>query len=298
MRVILSRKGFDSSVQGGGSPNIIYNNKCYMIPIPEVGTDIRYDELKFENNIDYLKVMRDLNINQFTECHLDPFISKEIAPEKCQNWKFNLGQVDSAQSCLANVSPPVGKGDLFLFFGWFQKVNKGDKGYKYIPIEEYHPEGVHLIYGYLFVDEVIKINKTDKRPDWTKKHPHVIHQDFYTKKYETNENTLNTLYVAKENFKNTTIPGAGVFAYSEELILSRKGTFIDKENKEKNYTRTSWKLPDAFLGASVKFLNSSHPIHNTTIKAASRGQEFVVITDPNEKISDWAEKLITKYIKG
>jgi hypothetical protein len=140
MRVILSRKGFDSSIQGGGSPNIIYKKTPYMIPIPEVGTGIEYKHLPFEDT-NYLKVMRDLYINQFTECHLDPYISKEITPKDCQNWKFNLGQVDKAQSSLANVNPPVGKGDLFLFFGWFNKVEIEGGDYKYTKIPDYHPEG-------------------------------------------------------------------------------------------------------------------------------------------------------------
>ena len=291
MRIILSRKGFDSSLQGGGNPNIIYNNTPYMIPIPEEGTGIKYADLPFEET-NYLEVMRDLNINQFTECHLDPFISKDIRPLQCNLWKFNLGQVDKAQSSLDNIEPPVREGDLFLFFGWFKKVEKGTKGYKYIPLKNYHPDGVHLIYGYLYVGKKTAIQKHKKRPDWTDNHPHILHQDFYDKKYLNN----NTLYVAKEQFKNTGLPGAGVFTFSEALILSKR-KHVDKNNSPIVYTRTIWELPSAFLGAKIKLLNKSQPLENTTIKAASRGQEFVVLDDPDKKISLWAEKLITTYLK-
>jgi hypothetical protein len=93
------------------------------------------------------------------------------------------------------------------------------------------------------------------------------------------------------------LPGAGMFSYDEELILSRKGTFKDEKGIKKPYTRTNWKLPDAFLGASVKLLNGSQPIQSTMIKAASRGQEFVVLKDPNGKVSNWAEEFIKKHVK-
>lgn len=77
MKIILSRKGFDSSIQGGGSPNIVFEDKIYPIPIPEVNTNIRYEDLLFEDT-NYLKVMRDLNINQFSECHFDPYLCKNF----------------------------------------------------------------------------------------------------------------------------------------------------------------------------------------------------------------------------
>lgn len=284
MKIVLSRKGFDSSIQGGGSANIVYNNKCYPIPIPEVGTDIRYSDLKFEDT-NYLKVMRDLNINQFTECHLDPFLSRKITPFHpiTKNWEKSLGQCDISQNILKENN--IKKGDIFLFFGWFNFVKKENGKFKYSQYKkEYHKEGFHLIYGYLEVDkDPVYINENKSIPEWIKTHPHFIHRDYYGGK--------NAIYTSSKKFSHDqNKPGAGLFLFNEDLILTEKGK-----------TRTNWILPDLFHPdnfTEIKYLPTKNwkkrKNGKTRIKASSRGQEFVIVKDQNDNIKNWAIDLIKK----
>ncbi len=288
MKIILSRKGFDSSVQGGGRPSFVYNDQIFSIPIPEVATDIKYDELKF-NDTTLLKVMRDLNINQYTECHLDPLLTKIMLPSNhfAQHWPKALGQGHIAESTLSNHN--VGKGDLFVFFGWFNRIENHRGKYRYIKFNDHRTTGVHLIYGYLEVGNKINI-ESDELEDWVKTHPHYKHKDFYIKP--------NVIYTAADNFsKNTNKPGAGIFKFKKDLIL----TEIKK-------SRTNWELPDFFhpdFGTNIKYLpriNSRKSLNweklkngNAGVKASPRGQEFVVMEDPNNKISNWAVDLINRH---
>ncbi len=93
-KVILSRKGFDS--QAGGKPSPIYKNKFCSIPIPEVNSGINYDDLIFEPGASYLKLLLDLDVNYFTECHLDPDTNPDLI--KRSDWRPIFGQSDGAYS--------------------------------------------------------------------------------------------------------------------------------------------------------------------------------------------------------
>lgn len=118
MRVILSRKGFDSKTGGAASP--ILDGKFMSIPIPGAESNIFYKDLYWKDKISYLKVMKDLNIKHFSEAHLDPDLRKSAYKERHPDWRVAFGQ------CEAQLSPlnkeGVAEGDLFLFFGWFKHV--------------------------------------------------------------------------------------------------------------------------------------------------------------------------------
>lgn len=155
MRVILSRKGFDSSI--GGYPSPIINGTPLSFPIPDSKDKIKYSNLKF-NGKSYLEIMRGLGIKKFDEnstCHLDPDLRFDILDNRiCPNdWKGSLGQVSQAQRHLENQG--VGIGDLFLFFGWFKETENKDGKIIYKRNLKY-PDGFHLIYGYLRIGEIIK----------------------------------------------------------------------------------------------------------------------------------------------
>lgn len=287
MKIILSRKGFDSSVQGGGSASFVFKNDIYPLPIPEVGNEIKYEDLKFDGENNLLKVMRDLNINQFTECHFDPYISSKMIPNDSpiNSWKRSLGQCDIAQSILK--AEDIQKGDLFIFFGWFNQLKLENGKFKYVNFSGYHKEGVQMIYGYLEVgDDIINIEKNDnQRADWVQSHPHYIQRNQFRGE--------NVIYTAnKELTFNVDKPGAGLFKFDQDLILT-----------EGNSTRTNWILPELFHPSNeveIKYLPLVNwkPIRNgkTRIKASSRGQEFVVIKDKNKAIEAWAKNLINSHV--
>src|SRR5690625_1556064 len=97
-KIILSRKGFDSSA--GGKPSPVYNDKFIPFQIPRADTGMFYKDMTFENETDYLSVMKDLGINQFSECHLDPDLIKDVISDRPDHWRPIFGQSGLAESSL------------------------------------------------------------------------------------------------------------------------------------------------------------------------------------------------------
>ena len=136
MKIILSRKGLDSSAGGKPSP-ILRNGQIFSIPIPttDKNSPHRYRDVFINNSnaSDMLSIVGAKKLHANTACHFDPLLNLDIGL---------FGQAGNAQRELDNLG--VGAGDLFLFFGWFrdfQSVRKAD---------------YHHIFGWLQVDQVIK----------------------------------------------------------------------------------------------------------------------------------------------
>jgi len=96
MKIILSRKGFDSAYGGNPSP-ILPNGRLISLPIPSNDDEKKYDDLKFDDKNTYFDVMSKLvpkirydkkshELNKNTKCHLDPDIYSEIIKRE-EGWK-------------------------------------------------------------------------------------------------------------------------------------------------------------------------------------------------------------------
>lgn len=270
MKVILSRKGFDKSAGGSASP--IYNNRLISIPIPRVESQVFYKDLQFDDKYSFLKVMKDLKIKQFSEAHLDPDLRNSIM-EGRDLWKAAFGQDDTAQEVLRRAG--VGKGDLFLFFGWFREVEELNGTFKYST----KAHNIHAIFGYLEIGQIIKL-KTDPIPSWARNHPHVLMNEEYPKN--------NTLYVSTNNLSfSKGKPGAGYFYYDKRLVLSKEG--------QKN--RSVWELPSFFEGkeSCFKIGVNLNKLPNGNIKLETRGhgmQELFICED--KEVVSWAQKLVSE----
>lgn len=126
MKIILSRKGFDSS--SGGCPNpIMPDGALLSLPIPDdtvltppVPAEIvKYDDLRY-GDYTYTDILKGIKPNQvFGNCHLDPDIREGIRIKPINGWKPAFGQTGSPLGVLRNAG--VTAGDLFLFFGVFRK---------------------------------------------------------------------------------------------------------------------------------------------------------------------------------
>jgi hypothetical protein len=125
MKVILSRKGFDSAYGGYPSP-ILPSGETVSLPIP-LEDSIRYNDLMIGGST-YCNLMAGLkpkikskrkwlDLDKETRCHLDPDIHKNFIDRE-PGWKPCFGQIDSARSHLENQR--IRDDDLFLFFGWFR----------------------------------------------------------------------------------------------------------------------------------------------------------------------------------
>ena len=114
MKIILSRKGFDSANGGRPSP-IMPDGTLLSMPIPSETDALTYSDLGFKGET-YASILNRLYPGEDwsgKHCHNDPDIRKNRVCDS-QIWEPAFGQVNSAQGTLCNAG--VSKGDLFLFF--------------------------------------------------------------------------------------------------------------------------------------------------------------------------------------
>jgi len=279
MKIILSRKGFDSGYGGYPSP-IFSNGRMVSLPIP-YNDLVKYSELRFDRNRTYYDLMKELNpkikygkkwheLSMNTTCHLDPDLDKNIMPRNI-NWKPCFGQNIQSQSHLANEG--VKEGDLFLFFGWFRDVVKKNG---VLQFDRYNlAPNLHVIFGYLQIGETIQINETTQVPECIKHHPHVTNID-------RRKSPTNTVYIARDTLTwDKGKPGAGLFNYDKKLVLTKKGL-----------SRSKWGLPAFFKGAKISRHSRDSWKNGGYFQSVAIGQEFVI--EDNAEVENWARTLISK----
>lgn len=288
MKVVLSRKGFDSTYGGYASP-IFPNGRMISLPVPSMYDKIMYSQLHFDGDITYYSLMKDLNDkihvkeNSKSEwkpliyeirCHLDPDINLHIL-EREKDWMPIFGQKNTAAWHLLKKN--VHEGDLFLFFGWFKEAEKIDGEYRY----KINAKDLHVIFGYLQIGQIIKTAELEKIPHYLRNHAH-------THEKRINEES-NTMFVARERLAwNENISGAGIFNFDESLILTKDGM-----------SRTQWKLPDFFRNLEISYhpkKSKKYGWKEDYFQSATRGQEFVI--EENTQVEEWAKNLINKNTKN
>ncbi|QKG72139.1 Nmad3 family putative nucleotide modification protein [Erythrobacter mangrovi] len=145
MRIIFSRKGFDSAAGGGPSP--IVDGRPVSLPIPAgVASRTTYGDLGLGDHA--VRASRGRH-DGASLCHHDPTF---LPGGRCL-----FGQCGAAQTHLHNRG--VGVGDVFLFFGLFRQESDAPH---------------HRIFGYLEVAEVIPL--ACGAPEWLVElgHPHAL----------------------------------------------------------------------------------------------------------------------------
>lgn len=277
MKIILSRKGFDSGYGGCASPILPDGKTMLSMPIPSYDG---YDELIYKkilyNGITYAKYWselcperKDLRFFEDMHCHLDPDIRRGIR-ENDKDYPGAFGQDNAAQGHLHNKGVTVG--DIFLFFGWFRRTEQSGTTIKY-KSKSNGGEDLHVIFGYLQIGEIIQGEKL-KEYTW---HPH--------HRYSTRENTL---YIAPDkltvNGEKTELPGYGTFDFDDELVLTKQG-----------YSRSKWKPPMCLLNAVISY-HSEKSRKGDYFQSANIGQEFVI--EENDAVTAWALKLIRDHVSS
>jgi hypothetical protein len=118
MKLILSRKGFDSG-SGGGASLITTNNDLISLPIPDdpgVGHPTSYNQISSAagNLGPIVSTLTNGKIRGTDLAHLDPDLDKCSLSRAPGNWAPAFGQRDKAAAPhLDNYN--VGVGDLFIF---------------------------------------------------------------------------------------------------------------------------------------------------------------------------------------
>lgn len=281
VRLILSRKGFDSA--SGGCPNpILPDGSMLSLPIPDKTSDIPYASLQWRGvNIGQLVADLTGDPRRRTHCaHLDPDIDRQAYP-RTSGWRPLFGQVRAAQGHLRKQG--VGPGDLFLFFGIFRQVEEKHGVWQFVR----RSVAQHVIWGWLQVGEVHAVDSlpADALP-WARYHPH----------FRGNRGSNNTLYVAADELhlrgERSNAEGAGLFPQIDaSLVLTAPGA----------ESPTRWRLPLGFYPYPGKVPLSYHRklerwgrlgSDHCSLQSVSRGQEFVLDMTHYPRVVEWLACLI------
>ena len=254
MRIVLSRKGFDSATGGGPSP-VLEDGTMLSLPIPEVPEKgYTHSDLKNWHRYDQLNLTEQVkNLCKSKYCHLDPDIRPDLWCH-CEKWQPTFGQCNAAAGHLikhlelqdeTDKKIKITESVLFLFFGLFRKHNG----------TQFYGEPFHAIWGYMVCDKVI-----DDQQEMPTYHPHA--------KLKKAKNNL--LFVAKTRCY-------GTFKYCDRLVLTDL----------RQSAKTMWKIDalpwfEYLKDKSVKMTyhpntEKCFPAGNNYFQACQGyGQEFVV----------------------
>lgn len=266
-KLILSRKGFDSSSGESASP-IFKDGKIFSLPIPEPypPSPKKYFELQFNgiSGVDALNECSSKKVLPDDYCHYDPALNTN---------EGIFGQHFNSQKELINNGVDVG--DLFLFFGFYRNFSLRRK------------KESHHLFGWLQIEKIISGDKAIRKYLEINniQHPHG-YGDLNT--YEKN----NTIYIGKRNLtiKNTQLLNKGYGLFKEthaDLILTREGA-----------SKGSWKLPKKyFLNSEDIFLNRLSWLNQEKcfVNNFGRGQEYILDAESYPRIIDWAHYLIDTH---
>jgi hypothetical protein len=165
MKVILSRKGFDSEFGAMPSP-IMPDGTLLSFPIPAKIGNVKFSDLIYKGKT-YCEIVKELkektSIKDFHNCHLDPDIRRDVMKRE-KEWNPLFGQSDASQKHLRNMG--IKEGDLFLFFGTFREVELMKGKYQF----KKKAPSQHIIFGYLQIGNIY--NDTSNLPQEFNYHPH------------------------------------------------------------------------------------------------------------------------------
>ena len=283
MRLILSRKGFDSGSGGCPSP-ILPGGTMLSLPIPDKSSGIPYRELEYRGvNIGRLIVDLTGDARRFRHyAHLDPDIDRDVYP-RAKGWRPLLGQTGAAQGHLRNPERA---------------------GWRSLPfLRTVSPSGVHewplalrqagpppcTCYG--------AGCKSAKSTAWTPSSTMHCPGARYHPHFQGRRGANNTIYTAANelrlNGEYLDAAGAGLFRrVHNRLILT------DPDAP----SITQWRLPLAFYPSAGKPPLSYHRRPEAwrrgrsycTLQSVSRGQEFVLDTAQYPKVTDWLFALLAQ----
>jgi hypothetical protein len=291
MKIIFSRKGFDAKNGGVASP-IFPDERICSLPVPIYdprGCNVQYKEIRFRP-INLGSVVRDLTAKRSkrytgnSRAHVDPDLRKEALVRR-SGWLPLYGPGGRAQASLAGNG--VGVGDIFLFFGWFRRVEEVGNHRRFVRGE---PD-IHMLWGWLQVGRIYhEISNWPKLPLWANYHPHVYEGGEWR---AAEEKVYDTLYVAEKRLRlpglGSDLAGGGVFRkYHKKLQLTEPGE-----------GRRVWRLPAWMYPFPNKPPLTYHKDRRrwrkdgrgTLLRTVDIGQEFVLDADYYPKANEWLAEL-------
>ena len=282
MKIVFSRKGFDSATGQVASPILPSGELCWL-PIPESQPDSRsrrYTEIMMA---DYSlgTIVNDLTKGKLrpeTPAHLDPDLNFDSIPRP-ENWQPLFGQAGAAERHLQNQG--VKQGDVFVFFGWFRQVEQVNGKYRYA----FDAPDLHVIFGWLQIEQRLSVDNLLSIPLWASNHLHCKQEKY---------SSIDSIYMATDrlNLPNAVVdkPGAGRFKrFNPALCLTTPGK-----------SRSVWQLPNWFHPNGKKStLSYHHSLKRWTLEndyvllnSVGRGQEFVLDCKEYPESVDWLCSLL------
>jgi hypothetical protein len=281
MKLILSRKGFDSIYGGVPCPILPDGRLCYL-PIPDYNRTSPphfYDISR--PGVDVGQMVADLTRGKLVgrdTLHLDPDLGKGDYP-RARGWRPCFGQCSVAQAHLDRMG--VGPGDLFLFFGWFRAAEQHAGKWRYVK----NALDLHVLFGWLEIEKMlVGTNLINTAPDWAQYHAHVRYSKLY---YEN-----NTLFVGPKSlqlFPRLKLPGGGLFPALHSSLQLTDGS----------QGRSVWRLPKCFAPRPDAPPLSYHADprrwkragKDCQLHTVGRGQEFVLDLDYYPGVTEWLKQV-------
>ena len=266
MKVILSRKGFDSSNGGCPSP-IMPDGTLLSMPIPSDDRE-RYSDLSY-NGITYSDILSQLSPRKtFDHCHVDPDI-RDNRIKRDKNWMPAFGQIGAAQGLLKNAG--IEKGDIFLFFGWFRKTELLNGKYRFVSRRKggfFDHADMHVIYGYMQIGNILTEKEGVLKYSW---HPH--------SEMRRIETGTNAIYTPSERLTlMPEYPGYGTLDFRSDRVLTME-----------NHNRGTWnQLP--FLLPEHVYGNRKNSAKGDGIYYGGIWQELVI--EESDGLLEWVESII------
>ena len=288
MRIVFSRKGFDS--QYGRVPSPIFPDGTFAsVPIPsQYGRPFREMGGMTPPLCDVLRDLSGYAIDSSMSVHVDPDLSHAVL-KRPLGWRPAFGQVGAAQGHLSRQG--VGPDDVFIFFGWFRRVEREGGRWRYVP----GAPSIHSVFGWLQVAEVLAIEgdgfEVLRRFPWLGEHPHLRHAAEFA-------GQRNTVYVASDSLhiggRRLAVAGGGAFpCWGPSLQLSANGS-----------SRSLWKVPGWMYPTAGRPALTYHSNaerwrrdgNDVLLQTVAKGQEFVLDTSSYPEAQPWLEHLLTQTV--
>lgn len=279
MRLILSRKGFDSQNGGVASP-ILPDGRMCSLPIPDSTSQISYADISWDelNLGDVVTALTGNRVRGATRAHLDPDINP-AALRRRNGWLGLLGPSRPAVTHLKHCG--VTEGDLFLFFGWFRQTEWHDGVLRFVPAA---PD-LHVIFGWLKVAAIKAVEQfTSQERRWADYHPH----------FSPDRTEDEIICLAREEMAlpkiRRTYPGFGVFPKFDPMLCLTAPIA----------SRSRWQLPRWFYPSRGRTPLSCHADIRrwrrgknwTYLDSVPIGQEFVLDCREYPEVYGWLGELL------
>jgi hypothetical protein len=294
LKIVFSRKGFDSGYGGCPSP-IFPDGQLLSLPIPGGYAPWRYDAIQGPQG-PLGPMVTDLTGQPMlgrAMVHLDPDLDAGSVPRR-DGWRPSLGQAGAAQSHLA--SQGVGPGDLLLFFGWFRPVEHAAG--KWRPVRG--APAVHALFGYLQIGQSLAIGgDVTGHGAWAISHPWLHDHPHLHGERSAN----NTIHVASDRLVlpdgPTALPGGGAFRqWTPDLTLTAPG-----QSAKSLWQLPGWLGPDAtgkgrlsYHGDPARWTRT--PEGQVRLQTVAKGQEFVVDIGDDPEALAWVRQMCQRPLRG